>query len=39
VAEEAPGAYKDIESVVGAAEVSGISRAVARLRPLAVIKG
>ena len=39
VAEEAPGAYKDIETVVGAAEDAGVSRAVARLRPLAVIKG
>lgn len=39
VAEEAPGAYKDVERVVGAAEEAGINRAVARLRPLAVIKG
>ncbi len=39
VAEEAPGAYKDVERVVGAAVESGINRAVARLRPLAVIKG
>ena len=39
VAEEAPGAYKDIERVVRAATAAGISRPVARLRPLAVIKG
>lgn len=39
VAEEAPGAYKDIESVVRAATASGITLPVARLRPLAVIKG
>jgi len=39
VAEEAPGAYKDVESVVGAAEAAGINRAVARLRPVAVVKG
>ncbi|MFC2079041.1 RtcB family protein [Candidatus Bipolaricaulota bacterium] len=39
VAEEAPGAYKDIESVVHASAVSGITLPVARLRPLAVIKG
>jgi len=39
VAEEAPGAYKDVEDVVGAAVGSGINAAVARLRPLAVIKG
>jgi len=39
VAEEAPGAYKDVERVVGAAIESGINSAVAKLRPLAVIKG
>jgi len=39
VAEEAPGAYKDVDLVVGTAEEAGISRAVARLRPMAVIKG
>lgn len=39
VAEEAPGAYKDIESVVRASTVSGITSPVAKLRPLAVIKG
>jgi len=39
VSEEAPGAYKDVEEVVGAAVGAGINVAVARLRPLAVIKG
>ncbi len=39
VSEEAPGAYKDIETVVRAASISGITAVVARLRPLAVIKG
>lgn len=39
VAEEAPGAYKDIERVVQASCTSGITQPVARLRPLAVIKG
>jgi len=39
IAEEAPAAYKDVERVVGAAVDCGINRVVARLRPLAVIKG
>ncbi len=38
-AEEAPGAYKDVDQVVEAAVASGLTRAVARLRPLVVIKG
>ncbi len=39
VAEEAPGAYKDVERVVQAATEAGINQSVARLRPLAVVKG
>ena len=39
VAEEAPGAYKDVGSVVAAAEHAGLARRVARLRPLICIKG
>lgn len=39
IAEEAPGAYKDVDRVVRAAAVAGINVPVARLRPLAVIKG
>ncbi len=39
VAEEAPGAYKDVAAVVAAAEQAGLARRVARLRPLICIKG
>src|SRR5450759_3760195 len=39
VAEEAPGAYKDVDAVVAAAEHAGLARRVARLRPLICIKG
>lgn len=39
VAEEAPGAYKDVEAVVLAAERAGLARRVARMRPLICIKG
>ncbi len=39
VAEEAPGAYKDVTAVVAAAEQAGLARRVARLRPLICIKG
>lgn len=39
VAEEAPGAYKDVSAVVMAAEKAGLSRRVARTRPLICIKG
>lgn len=39
VAEEAPGAYKDVDEVVRVCEVAGLSRRVARLRPLGVAKG
>ncbi len=39
VAEEAPGAYKDVTAVVDAAHRAGLSRKVARLRPLVCIKG
>jgi tRNA-splicing ligase RtcB len=39
VAEEAPGAYKDVDEVVRVCEVAGLSRRVARLRPLGVTKG
>ncbi len=39
IAEEAPGAYKDVEDVVEAAERAGLSRRVARLVPLICIKG
>lgn len=39
VAEEAPGAYKDVSAVVAVAERAGLARRVARLRPLICIKG
>ena len=37
--EEAPQAYKDIHNVVDVVHNAGIAKKVARLRPLAVIKG
>jgi tRNA-splicing ligase RtcB len=37
--EEAPEAYKDVDEVVKAAHEAGISLRVARMRPLAVMKG
>ena len=39
VAEEAPGAYKDVAAVVEAADKAGLARTVARLEPLVCIKG
>ena len=39
LAEEAPLAYKDVDEVIASVEGAGIARAVARLEPLAVIKG
>lgn len=39
VAEEIPEAYKDVRGVVGIVAQAGIGRIVARLRPLAVVKG
>ena len=37
--EEISEAYKDVRDVVDACEGAGISRTVAQLRPLGVIKG
>ena len=39
VAEEAPGAYKDVAEVVEVADKAGLARKVARLHPLVCIKG
>ncbi|MCR5891716.1 RtcB family protein [Burkholderia cepacia] len=39
VAEEAPGAYKDVDAVVDAAAAAGLARKVARVVPIACIKG
>jgi len=37
--EEAPEAYKDVDSVVDVVHRAGIARKIARLRPVAVVKG
>jgi tRNA-splicing ligase RtcB len=39
VAEEAPGAYKDVTAVVDAADRAGLSKKVARLEPIVCVKG
>ncbi|MCC7414323.1 MAG: RtcB family protein [Gammaproteobacteria bacterium] len=39
VAEEAPGAYKDVDAVVAATGLAGLARPVARLTPIVCIKG
>jgi tRNA-splicing ligase RtcB len=39
LAEEAPQAYKDINAVIASIEGAGLGKKVARLRPVAVIKG
>jgi tRNA-splicing ligase RtcB (3'-phosphate/5'-hydroxy nucleic acid ligase) len=39
LAEEAPLAYKDVDSVVRVVERAGLARRVARLRPIGVVKG
>jgi tRNA-splicing ligase RtcB len=39
LAEEMPDAYKDVSQVVEVAHGAGISRKVAKLRPIAVVKG
>jgi tRNA-splicing ligase RtcB len=39
VAEEAPGAYKDVDSVAEVSDKVGIATKVVRLTPVAVVKG
>jgi tRNA-splicing ligase RtcB len=39
LAEEMPEAYKDVSNVVDVVQNAGLSKKVARLRPLGVIKG
>jgi len=39
IAEEAPGAYKDVAAVVDATETAGLAKKVARLEPLICVKG
>ena len=39
VAEEAPGAYKNVDAVVDAAEKAGLARKVVKLAPVICVKG
>ena len=39
VAEEAPGAYKDVSAVVDVADAANLARKVAKLKPVICIKG
>ncbi len=39
VAEEAPGAYKDVSEVVDTVHNAGLAKKVVRVRPMAVVKG
>jgi tRNA-splicing ligase RtcB len=39
VAEEAPGAYKDVSAVVDAADRAKLSRKIAQLEPMVCVKG
>jgi tRNA-splicing ligase RtcB len=39
VAEEMPHAYKDVADVVEVMEAAGVSRRVAELKPVGVVKG
>lgn len=39
LAEEIPEAYKDVDEIVDVVEQSGLSRKVAKMKPIAVIKG
>jgi tRNA-splicing ligase RtcB len=39
IAEEAPGAYKDVDAVVEATDHADLARRVAKLKPLLCIKG
>jgi tRNA-splicing ligase RtcB len=39
LAEEAPAAYKDVADVIGICHAAGLSRRVARMRPIGVVKG
>jgi tRNA-splicing ligase RtcB len=39
LAEEAPAAYKDVDQVIEVVSQAGIAKKVARLRPVAVVKG
>jgi tRNA-splicing ligase RtcB len=39
LAEESPNAYKDIDEVVKAVDIAGISKKVVRVVPVGVVKG
>jgi tRNA-splicing ligase RtcB len=39
IAEEAPGAYKDVTAVVDATQTAGLARKIAQLEPLICVKG
>ena len=39
IEEEAPGAYKDVDSVVRVSDSTGIAKLVAKVKPIAVCKG
>ena len=39
IAEEAPGAYKDVSEVVEATDKAGLAHKVAKLLPLVCVKG
>ena len=39
IAEEAPGAYKDVDEVVSVMEEAGIAGKVAKLSPIVCVKG
>ncbi len=38
-AEEAPGAYKDVDRVVNIMHMAGVNKKVAKMRPLVCVKG
>ena len=39
ISEEAPDAYKDVDEVIGLSNSAGLTKPIARMMPLAVIKG
>jgi len=39
IKEEAPGAYKDIDDIIAVVTGAGLAKPVARMKPLAVLKG
>jgi len=39
IAEEAPGAYKDVDAVVDVTEKAGLAKKVVKLEPMICVKG